>query len=232
MGNSVASALLLAFSKILYMVCLQRDFFVVKIVKDLEGRRMRIIAGAARGLTLKVPRGRAVRPTADRVKEALFSILGNRVPGAQVLDLFAGSGALGLEALSRGANFCYFVEIDRAACRCIAENLSRSALAGRAAVINRPARQALVQLKEQGLQADLVFLDPPYGRPDLAAASLESLAGLALMKEGGIAVLEQAARGSSPVAVAGYWPLVEKRYGDTLIALLQAEKQAREEPEI
>ena len=125
---------------------------------------MRVIAGSAGGTRLKVPRGMAVRPTSDRVKEALFSILGARVCETVVWDLFAGSGAIGIEALSRGAAECVFVEKNRRHLGMINENLARTGLAGRARLIGLDVGKALSLLSREERQADLIFLDPPTRR--------------------------------------------------------------------
>ena len=147
---------------------------------------MRVIAGSAKGRRLEAPRGRLVRPTADRIKEALFSILGSRIDldGAAVLDLFAGSGALGIEALSRGAAAAIFVEQEQAARRALAANIERCALAGRAQVVSQSVRSALARLAKEGRRFDGVLMDPPYGQ-DLAAQALGLLAGGALLRPGG-----------------------------------------------
>src|SRR3954468_12744768 len=124
---------------------------------------MRVIAGTYGGRPLNAPPGAATRPTSDRVREALFSILGARVPGARVLDLFAGSGALGLEALSRGAGEALFVDDAAAAVRAIRANLD--ALGGQAEVRRADALRFLDAARRGGAQYDLVFLDPPYRLP-------------------------------------------------------------------
>src|SRR3954465_7399669 len=121
--------------------------------------RMRIVAGRWGGRTLHAPRGRSTRPTSDRVREALFSILGP-LDGARVLDLFAGSGALGLEALSRGAAAATFVERERLALRALRDNVAD--LGADAEVVAADARVFLRAARERGAQYDLVFLDPPY----------------------------------------------------------------------
>ena len=118
---------------------------------------MRVIAGRYGGRRLQAPPGAATRPTSDRVREALFSVLGDRVAGARVLDLFAGSGALGLEALSRGAERAVFIETDRAALTAIAANVQALAAAGRASI---RATDAL-RLPRDG-PFDLILADPPY----------------------------------------------------------------------
>lgn len=184
---------------------------------------MRIIAGSARGIILKTPRGCATRPSAGRVKEALFSILGERVIGAVVLDLFAGSGSLGLEALSRGSAKCYFIDISRSACHCIRENIARAGFEDRTVTINAPVHRALVQLAGERLKADLVFLDPPYKHFARVRETLESLVRDQLLNETAIVALEHGIREILDPVTAGYLVLVEKKYGDSRITLLQQE---------
>lgn len=135
---------------------------------------MRVISGVARGVPLRVPPGLRVRPTSARVRTSLFSILGSTVAGARVADVFAGSGALGIEALSRGAAFCCFVESARAALAALAGNLARTRLADRAHVMRHDAFAAGPSLEAHG-PFDLVFLDPPY---DLVRGGGEPFAAL------------------------------------------------------
>jgi len=123
-------------------------------------REVRIVAGSRKGHRIDAPKGGATRPTGDRVREAAFSSIGP-VDGAAVLDLFAGSGALGLEALSRGAASCVFVERDRAAARVIQANLAKLRFTG-ATVVNRDISTALRAEGDRSQRFDLVFVDPPY----------------------------------------------------------------------
>jgi 16S rRNA (guanine966-N2)-methyltransferase len=170
---------------------------------------VRVIAGAYGGRTLKAPKGDATRPTSDRVREALFSILGDRVQDARVLDLFAGSGALGLEALSRGAQSVTFVDDDRAAIAAIKANLA--ALKARAEVRQSDALRFL----SGALQYDLIFLDPPYRLAERLAPPLSEALPAALAP-GAVAVAESDRR--APLALE--LPLNdERRYGDTLIRI-------------
>jgi 16S rRNA (guanine966-N2)-methyltransferase len=172
---------------------------------------VRVVAGSRGGRTLVAPRGRATRPTSDRVREALFSILGPRLAGARVLDLFAGSGALAIEALSRGAAQATLVDSAGAAVAAIQTNLS--ALGLEAEVVRAPALRFLQSARESARQYDLVFLDPPYrqahelGRP-LTAALPPLLAGDARV------VAESDRR--SPLRLE-LELLDERRYGDTVI---------------
>jgi 16S rRNA (guanine966-N2)-methyltransferase len=124
---------------------------------------MRVIAGSAGGLRLIVPET-GVRPTMDRVKAAIFSSLGERVAGARVLDLFAGAGGLGIEALSRGASEAVFVEKDREAIRCIEDNLRHTKMEERGRIVNRDAHEFLRQSEGREKPFDVIFADPPYAR--------------------------------------------------------------------
>ncbi len=122
---------------------------------------MRIIAGTRKGARIFAPKGHDTRPTADRVREAAFNLIGPVVEGSTVLDLYAGSGAMGLEALSRGAASAVFVESDRDACRAIERNLDKLRFTG-ATIVNRDALQALAAEAAAGRSYDLVLVDPPY----------------------------------------------------------------------
>lgn len=153
---------------------------------------MRIIAGTNRGLRLAVPDS-VTRPTADRTREALFSILGDHVPGSHVLDLFAGSGALGLESLSRGAESATFVEQNRAASEVIAKNISKAHFTSKSTVRRGDVSQFL-NAPSSKTPFDLIFADPPYqkrpGDTDHASALLTSNRLRSLITEDGIFVLE------------------------------------------
>ena len=174
---------------------------------------MRVIAGAHKGRRLAAPPGAATRPTSDRVREALFSILGPRVAGARVLDLFAGSGALGIEALSRGAAAATFVDSEAAAVRAVRANLS--GIEG-GEVVRRDARAFLRSARENGRQYDLVFLDPPYRHAQALGRTLgEAVA--AVLAPDGLVVSESDRR--APLDLAPFTLEDERRYGDTLIRL-------------
>ncbi len=174
---------------------------------------MRIISGTYGGRSLKAPPGAATRPTSDRVREALFSILGDRVPDARVLDLFAGSGALGLEALSRGADSVTFVDDAAPAIRAVKANLT--ALDAAATVRQTDALRFLAAASGNGGQYDLIFLDPPYRHAERLARPL-SEALPAVLAPGAVAVAESDRR--APLALD--LPLHdERRYGDTLIRI-------------
>jgi 16S rRNA (guanine966-N2)-methyltransferase len=183
---------------------------------------MRVIAGQYRGMRLRSPKGRGTRPTADRVKESLFNRLGARVPEATVLDLFAGSGQLGIEALSRGARAAVFVEADRAARQALEANLAHTGCRERARVLGLDALAALERLAREGAVFDLVFADPPYRQGWvarlLAAPSLRSVVG-----PGGLVVVEHEAG----LALPPGWRVVNRsRYGGTEVSLLEEDAVA------
>ena len=174
---------------------------------------MRVIAGSYRGRTLKAPPGESTRPTSDRVREALFSILGARVDGARVLDLFAGSGALGIEALSRGARHATFVDEDPKAIAAVKANLD--AVKAVADVRRGDALRFLNGASGRGAQYDLVFLDPPYRLAERLAPSL-SEALPAVLAPGAVAVAESDRRTPLTLDLTLH---DERRYGETLIRI-------------
>ena len=152
---------------------------------------MRIVAGSRKGHHIEAPKGVVTRPTGDRVREAVFSILGS-VEGARVIDLFAGSGAMGLEALSRGATSCVFVEHDRDAVRVIQANLEKLRLTG-AVVVARDVAAALRAEQDRSRTYDLVLADPPYEEWERHETSLAELVPT-LLADDGLAVVETADR--------------------------------------
>ncbi len=176
---------------------------------------MRVIAGSARGVVLQVP-AYDVRPTMDKTRSAVFSALGERVPGADVLDLFAGSGGLGIEALSRGAASATFVDAHFRAVQTIRQNLERTRLRG--AIFRE---DALRFLERSDAQFDLIFADPPYvKRPEDRNFAIELLNTHHLVRaltENGLFILERSDQ--APIG-AGWQILRSKRYGDTEILFL------------
>jgi 16S rRNA (guanine966-N2)-methyltransferase len=177
---------------------------------------MRVVGGSLGGRTLRAPRGRAVRPTSDRVREALFAILGD-VGGARTLDLFAGSGALAIEALSRGAQSAVLVERDRAAAAAAAANLGALGIAENVATLVRAdAFAALRSASARGAAYDLVFLDPPYR--DAPRLGRELSAALAPVLAPGARVVVESDR-RSPLELTAPVMTDERRYGDTLIRI-------------
>jgi 16S rRNA (guanine(966)-N(2))-methyltransferase RsmD len=181
------------------------------------GDFMRVIAGRARGRRLAEFKGRDIRPTPDRVREALFSILQSKLGSfadLKILDLFAGSGALAIEALSRGATSACLVEKSPAAAAVICENLERCQLSTKAEVIVRDAWQALHGFCARAF--DLIFLDPPYDQGSAERALFE-LERLSLLTEGGIICVETATNESLPEAVGRLQRIDQRRYGTIMI---------------
>ena len=175
---------------------------------------MRIVAGAAKGRRLTVPSGHDVRPTADRAKEALFASLQPQLAQARVLDLYAGSGSLGLEALSRGAAGVTFVERERRALEALRRNIEVVALPG-TTVVAAPVERALAEPLAGG-PFDLVLADPPYHTPKAEVAQM--LAALvAQLAEGATVVLERSVRDGSPTWPDGFERGEPRRYGDTVL---------------
>jgi 16S rRNA (guanine966-N2)-methyltransferase len=174
---------------------------------------MRVIAGRYRGRRLQAPPGAATRPTSDRVREALFSVLADRVGGARVLDLFAGSGALGIEALSRGAAEATFVDSAQASIRVVKANLA--ALGATAEVRRADARRFLRSASAGARQYDLVFLDPPYRLAGRLGGELTAALPAVLAPDAAV-VAESDRR--APLEL-GLPILDERRYGDTLIRI-------------
>jgi len=184
---------------------------------------VRVIGGTHRRRRLVAPPGRRTRPTADRVREALFDILGPTVEGTRVLDLFAGSGAVGLEALSRGATYAVFVECDRDAVRALRANLAALGLGrARARVVVADAVAALPGLAQAEAPFDLVFLDPPYAT-DLASRALTALAVSSLLRAGTRVVVQHFAK-TALARVPGLAPAGEpRRFGESALTFLRAE---------
>ncbi len=149
---------------------------------------MRVIAGSARRLNLMTPKGSAVRPTTDRIKETLFNMIQDEVPNCRFLDLFAGSGGIGIEALSRGADFCAFADNNRASIACVRANLAHTHLEEKAVVLLCDYRQAINRLTGSG-PFDIVFLDPPYEK-GLETEALRLLAGHDLVSDDGLVIME------------------------------------------
>lgn len=179
---------------------------------------VRIIAGRWKGRRLVVPDG--ARPTSDRAREALFSILQKRIPGAKVLDLYAGSGAVGLEAVSRGAARATLVEKSAPVVR---ENLARLPVPhGDVEISGEDAGSALDTLSRKGVRFDLVFADPPYGSEVPALRSR----GKSVLEEGGMLVF-QADRGTAPPAIDGLTLVETRDYGRNLFFFFSTDPQAR-----
>ncbi len=189
---------------------------------------MRVTAGQFAGRLLKMPKGPPIRPTLDHVRQAIFNILGSRVVGAQVLDLFSGSGALGIDALSRGAAHVTFADRSFFCIQIIESNLTSLSLTtldpSPFTLIRADALTAMRQLRRQGACFDLVFLDPPYGR-NFARKSLNALIQYAIVSQRGWVVAEHDKRDPIPPKIEakeGRFLLQRReRYGDTALTIYE-----------
>ena len=183
---------------------------------------MRVVGGSCKGRRLASFRGLDIRPTSDKVREAVFNILGERGFG-NVLDLFAGTGAMGIEALSRGAVEAVFVDSDAGAVSLIRKNLETCGLSGPARVYKREVRGILPAFSRRGESFDLIFIDPPY-ESSLTEETLRDIEKFGLLKPGGIAVAETSKRSPLAADTPGLKLLDRRRYGDTLVYFFAAEE--------
>jgi 16S rRNA (guanine(966)-N(2))-methyltransferase RsmD len=182
---------------------------------------MRITGGHARGIPIKAPKGAQTRPTSDKVRQALFNILGSHVSGKRVLDIFAGSGALAIEALSRGATYAVLIEKASAAAHVIESNLEKTALSSRAELVRTDFRSALRKLGDRNDLFNLVFIDPPYEQ-----TMFEDLTRLfskhRIISREAIIVVEHFKKVAVPHIIADI-PLVQERiYGQTRLSFFNA----------
>jgi 16S rRNA (guanine(966)-N(2))-methyltransferase RsmD len=176
---------------------------------------MRVITGKARGIQLKTPDGMLTRPTADRVKEALFSIINFDIPGAKVLDLFGGTGQLGIEALSRGAASAVFVDAREESCKLIRENLKRTKLENDAKVIRSDYMDYLSRCREQ---YNIILLDPPYAEVFLENA-IKRITEIDILQSDGIIVAERPLGKELPWEFEGYTRSKDYKYGKVLLTI-------------
>ena len=183
---------------------------------------MRVISGTARGLKLESPKGENTRPTLEAVKEAIFSMLFDKVWDARCLDLFSGSGALGIEALSRGASFCVCCDKSRDSDKIIRQNLAKARMDDKSLVLCTDFKDALRTLSVKGEKFDLVFLDPPYAGGFLDEA-LEMLLSLSLLNEGATVVCESDF--GVEFNIHNYNLIKNKKYGRVCICILEAQSE-------
>lgn len=180
---------------------------------------MRVIAGKLKGRRLTVPKSKGVRPTSDYVREALFGILGSSIQGVRFLDLYAGSGAVGIEALSRGSAEVVFLEQDPSCLRVLRENLAIAGL-GSQRVIAGDVLRVLPRLVRQGEGFDIIFLDPPYGA-GLAGRTLEMVSLGDLLRPRGLVIVEHFAKERLPPQVGRLQRLRENKHGQTMLTFYE-----------
>ncbi|MGB9779249.1 16S rRNA (guanine(966)-N(2))-methyltransferase RsmD [Caldanaerobacter sp.] len=183
---------------------------------------MRVISGSLKGRKINSLVGEEVRPTSDRVKEALFNILMGRIESSVFLDLFAGTGNVGIEALSRGAEFCYFVDKNLSSIRCIIENINKLNLKPFCRILHMDAFVALDMFHKKGIKFDIIFLDPPYHQ-NLSEKALKRIASLEVLKEGGVVVAEIHKREELKERYGNLKKVKENRYGETILVFYEEE---------
>lgn len=178
---------------------------------------MRVITGKSKGSKLIAPKGLHTRPTSDRVKEAIFNILGDISNKSQVLDLYAGSGNIGIEFLSRGANTCYFIDNDIDSINSIKDNLKRTRLIEQALIYRNTVEQALDMLSSRGIVFDFVFLDPPYEKK-IIVPILEKISNSKILSDKGIIIVEHESKLFLPEYINKLIKKDFRKYGGTTIS--------------
>jgi len=182
---------------------------------------MRIIAGELKGRRLTAPKDESVRPTAEKVREAVFSMLQTYIPDAVVVDLFAGTGSLGLEALSRGARRAYFVDRDRTSIALVKANVGTCGVEERSVILCSDYGSAIGRIHDR---ADIVFLDPPY-KAGLMEDCLNRLAASELLPEGGIVVAEHGREEILPDTVSGLRRIRDRKYGKVRVSVYEKQEE-------
>lgn len=175
---------------------------------------MRIISGNRRGLKLKAPKGLDTRPTTDKVKESVFNILGQNFPDAKVLDIFCGSGANGIEFLSRGAKIAYFLDNSDDAVKIVRENLQKAKYSDFGVILHGN----IGQLKELNESFDYIYIDPPFDRKDLYRKSMKIIKDFNLLKKEGLVVVEYATDTGIP-SFEGFKEIKNRKYGSSSISI-------------
>lgn len=178
---------------------------------------LRIIGGSLKGRQIKAPEGAGTRPTSSKVREAVFDILSFRIAGSKFLDLYAGSGAMGIEALSRGASFSLFVESHHEAVALLKDNLARLGLDGNSQVLQMPAEKALRKIGEMAMGFDMVFMDPPY-RDDHWDKTLTLLGEAGILERGASIILEHGTK-TKPALPGWLREIKSYKYGDSSLIL-------------
>lgn len=186
---------------------------------------MRIITGEYRGRKLETPIGNNVRPTSDKVKESIFNLLMSNTYGSIFVDLFAGTGGLGLEALSRGAEKCYFCDNSRESLNLIKTNITKCGAQDRSVVVAGDFTKALSRIKEQ---ADVFLLDPPY-KAGLYEKCLNLIDSLDLLSDDGIIIAEHGKHDAVPENAGNLIKTREKRYGTIMLSIYRKDKSQADE---
>jgi 16S rRNA (guanine966-N2)-methyltransferase len=183
---------------------------------------MRVISGSSRGRRLAAEHGRALRPTSDRIRTPIFDILGGEVKESAVLDLFAGTGSLGIEALSRGATKALFVENRGEALQVLRKNLSQCGMEAESEIFSGDVLRAIGVLQSRRESFDLIFMDPPYGK-GLIAETIRKLGAHRIYHGRSLLVIQHDRREPLPEPLRGWRPIRERRIGDTIVSFLRPE---------
>ena len=180
---------------------------------------LRIISGELKGKRLFSPKGIKIRPTAESIRESIFNILSSTILNSVVLDLFAGTGALGIEALSRGASFAVFMETDKDALSLIEKNVAACRLQGRIKIIRADIAKKKIALNNEFPSVNLVFMDPPYNK-NLIKPALINLSASHFLQQNALIIIEHALTETLPEDVLEYKISDQRRYGKTLVSFL------------
>lgn len=177
---------------------------------------MRVISGKARGLKLNTPKNEDVRPTTDRVKESLFNIINGYIIDGEILDLFAGTGSLGIECLSRGANKCVFVDVSKTSIDIVKSNIKKARVEDNAEILNIDYKSAIDKVKNKTYKFDIIFMDPPYYE-NMFIDALKKIDGSDILKDDGIIVVEHDTKQEFPESIGNLIKDRSKKYGNTTL---------------
>lgn len=183
---------------------------------------MRVISGKARGLKLNAPKNDDVRPTTDRVKESLFNMINSYMMESEILDLFAGTGSLGIECLSRGADKCVFVDSSKESIGIIKSNIKKARVEDKSTVLNSDFKSAMKSLSLKNQSFDVIFMDPPYYK-NMFSDALSGVDQNNLLKEDGIIVVEHDTKDEFPDSIGRLYKSKDKKYGNTTITFYKME---------
>ena len=184
---------------------------------------MRVISGKVRGLKLNAPKNQDVRPTTDRVKENLFNMISSYIMDSNILDLFAGTGSLGIECLSRGAKNCVFVDISKESIAIVKSNIKKARVENESLVLNLDFKDAVSRLQSQKNKFDVIFMDPPYYK-EMFVDALEKIDNANLLDEDGIIVVEHDTKDILPDKVNRLEKTKDKKYGNTTLTFYKMEE--------
>lgn len=184
---------------------------------------MRVISGKAKGQALKAPTGLNTRPTADRVKESIFNIIQTELYNSLIIDLFAGSGSLGIEALSRDADKVYFIDNNKNSVRLIEENLKKTKLINNSQIIQMDVLSGIMKLREYKVKANIIFLDPPYSK-GFIEPTLEAIYSSHILESDGIVIVEHSIKENIPNNIDKLKKYRSNKYGDVVISFYRLEE--------